>query len=373
MKERIKGIVQRRVIDPIQEKAEERKLDKLLSPKRSGSLKRYIHIGYPKCASTSLQYDFFWKHRQTLHLGAGVGEYVGYIDEDITLAMEVDLRYARNRMYDEEKVKASFQKYFDEAEHNEKYFSVGCSSEHLAFTYSNDIDNDIKAQRLLDIFGPETEILIILRNQEELLRALYGEHIREGYNGTFQDFMAFTWEFQDRNWFGDFFFHQTVELYQQLFSAKRVHVVPFEVLKHSQEEFFKRLSKAVGVEYYPITFDKHNERMPPSALEYMRGLNDQALHTLRRHMYEPIHVHRYPELYTHRLKQPFPDRFFLDMRMRESLDRVSREASQKLDGPAISYDLDSALHEKIMGAYRQSNQQLQSLLSDDLAALGYAL
>lgn len=57
--------------------------------------KRFVHIGFPKCGSTALQIDFFYRHPQMQFLGVGCGNPLKYIGENISTALELDLRYKK--------------------------------------------------------------------------------------------------------------------------------------------------------------------------------------------------------------------------------------------------------------------------------------
>ena len=78
---------------------------------------RYIHIGFPKCASTALQKSFFSKHPELFHLGANAGGTAApYINPDIQTAIDVSLRFEREAAYDAERNKQIFDNAFAEAE-----------------------------------------------------------------------------------------------------------------------------------------------------------------------------------------------------------------------------------------------------------------
>ena len=59
---------------------------------------KYIHIGYPKTLTTSLQTSFFSKHSQVLHLGVGCGSAIDFIDDDINIALENYILYDSGKL-----------------------------------------------------------------------------------------------------------------------------------------------------------------------------------------------------------------------------------------------------------------------------------
>ena len=65
---------------------------------------KYIHIGYPKAGSTTLQNDFFSQHSQLYHLGFGHkninGKVQPYVGDDINIALEIDLCCKKDLVFD---------------------------------------------------------------------------------------------------------------------------------------------------------------------------------------------------------------------------------------------------------------------------------
>src|SRR5690606_14226373 len=149
--------------------------------------KRYVHIGYPKSASTALQKGYLGRHNQLLHLGCGnrakknYWDDHGYISAEINKVVEVDLRYKNAFAYDADAVKGIFAKYFNQAKQDKMVHAVGLSNENFCFSWHGGVDVTEKARRLLDIFGYGTQIVMIIRNQIDLVNSLYKENVRFGY------------------------------------------------------------------------------------------------------------------------------------------------------------------------------------------------
>ena len=122
---------------------------------------KYIHIGYPKNFSTSLQRDYFSKHPELFHLGIGIDSNLGYRDSMVEKTFEVYLKTCKEFKYNEvkEKVKSHFLRLFQNAEKN--YQAIGISSEHISFAFTHDgLSAQEKCKRLFDIFV-SLSILII--------------------------------------------------------------------------------------------------------------------------------------------------------------------------------------------------------------------
>ena len=78
--------------------------------------RKYIHIGQPKCASTSLQNSFFSNHPEVFHLGSGFNGITGrYIGRDVARVVEVDLRFKKEFLWHPDAVREVFDRYFEAA------------------------------------------------------------------------------------------------------------------------------------------------------------------------------------------------------------------------------------------------------------------
>ena len=194
---------------------------------------KYIHIGYPKCFSTTLQRSFFDAHPDILHLGIGCGSNVGYADAHLAAYMENYLIYARHFAWMEEEaaIKAHFNQWFSKAA-DDGYVAVGISLEHIVFSFTTDnIDTREKALRLRDIFLEDTRILMVVRNQLDLLKSLYRESVRTGNPGSFNDYLQFCVFLKDRNFVYDFRYDLVYDLYSELFGQQNICVLVMEELR----------------------------------------------------------------------------------------------------------------------------------------------
>ncbi len=76
---------------------------------------KFIHIGFHKNFSTSLQRSYFNTHPEIYLLGAGYGDHnLGFIDREIEIAIEQHFRYSKDFVYEDfkDQVKSSFEKHF---------------------------------------------------------------------------------------------------------------------------------------------------------------------------------------------------------------------------------------------------------------------
>lgn len=265
-------------------------------------MKKYIHIGFPKNFSTSLQRDYFSKHPDIFHLGIGVDNNLGYRDSIVEKTLEVYLKTCKYYRYKEveKTIIEHFQSLFKKHERDAKI--IGVSGEHLGFAFSYDgLSGKEKAERLSQIFGSDTKIVMIIRNQFSLLKSLYREYVRVGFASNFSDFIKLLYKYQDRNFVYDFRYDYVVETYIQLFGKDNVRVFFFEdyrneknelILQDGRIKLFSDLNRFLGVSETKMDFGHYNEAIPSNKIMTKAALNAKYPHDLGNHLLESAEKHR---------------------------------------------------------------------------------
>ncbi|MGQ7794088.1 hypothetical protein ACUN0C_16905 [Faunimonas sp. B44] len=337
--------------------------------------RRYIHIGYPKCASTSIQITFFPDHPELYHLGNGWNKNNNrYIDDAVTNVAEVDLRYKREFIYDSQQAKAAFEPHFEAAEADEKTKAVGLSSEFLSFTLGNEVDVVTKAKRLHEIFGDDTCVVFVFREQLSLLKSLYTEMVKGGYPGTFRKFLEYTYLFQDRNWCREFCFDKVFDLYAGLFGRENVCAVPFELLKADEKAFVARLCDGIGVSRVELQMRELNKQGPSLGVyELMRRFNEKFPHEFGGAFYEPFSCMRMRTYFQNELGVAVPHERAADDFIRMPLSKGAQQLQQHNPAPDIDLNFPPALVERLTAIYAPSNARLAEQTGVDLAGYGYRL
>ena len=268
--------------------------------------KRFVHIGFPKCGSTALQIDFFYRHPQMQFLGVGCGNPLKYIGKNISTALELDLRYKKDLIYDSEKIKAYFEKYFNKEETTSSTSCIGLSSENLSFTFTNDKDVTQKANRIYRIFGRETKIIIIIRNQFELIKSLYSELIMSGYYKSFEYFLEFSYAFHERNYLCDLLYLNIYEYYEKLFGKENISVFIFEEFIINTSEFTKKICKFLGIDFFDYEIRRRNQSLSIDDLENIRLFNNLNRHNLGNSLLDYSHSHRLKNYFLNELNIRVP-------------------------------------------------------------------
>ena len=318
---------------------------------------KYIHIGFPKGFSTSLQRNFFSSHPDIIHLGTGTSDNnIGYVDSDIERILEVYLKYAKHSYYQKKKneIIAYFKNWFDKIENQNTIKYIGISSEHLSFNFTSDgLSNYEKAIRLKEIFGKHTKIIIVIRNQKALIESLYKESIRVGYYKTFKEYLTDLYQFKERNFFYDFCFNEVLELYQNLFGKNNVGIFFFEKYKRLNNTNTKKLVEDIGtflnLEFKTKELAHFNKALNLFELEKKRKLNKENRHELGNSIYSGVEKHRLKKYWEIDLNINYPEyKIYKDVIIKRKLIAQSIGANGKpLD---LSYPIE--IKKQIFSIYK---------------------
>jgi len=337
-------------------------------------MQKYIHIGYPKNFSTSLQRDYFSKHPEIYHLGIGINSNLGYKDSFIEKTFEVYLKTCKHYKYEE--VEKGIIAYFNtifSAVSNE-YKAVGVSSEHLSFAFSFDSLSAVeKAKRLLKIFGEDTKIVMLVRNQFDLIKSLYRENVRVGFAGDFSSFLELVYKYQDRNFVYDFRYDLMFSTYADLFGKENVAVYFFEdyrsnegdmLMDQGQLKIFQDLNSYLGLADVPMSLQHHNETIPKNKILLKAELNRSAPHDLGNHLLESAEKHRIKSY----LEE---DLLFFEAEEKTYSDvltkrRLKKEAVASSSTVPLTYMVDKKISSWMKNFYEDGNLKLQENIKKNI-------
>ena len=337
-------------------------------------MKKYIHLGFPKNFSTSLQRSYFPLHPDLMHLGIGsIESNLGYIDSGIEKSMELYLRTCKHFKYfeNEKKIKERFEKYFELAWNKEKI--PGISAEHLSFSFTYDsISTFEKAHRLKNIFQNGTTIIILVRSQLELIESLFKESVRNGFGGSFQYYTELLFKYQDRNYFYDLAYSKIISLYKGLFGSENVHVRFFEDYRQNgilveQSEMFPQLihdlNSLLGVSQIN-TFSHYNQALKSNSLNSMIELNKVKKHNLGNHLLESAENHRIVKYLKEDLGFEYTEsEFYSDVLIKR--ENIARSSDKSYKGE-LNMSWDPIIKNKIMKFYHEDNVKMFDELNIDL-------
>jgi hypothetical protein len=343
---------------------------------------KFIHVGYPKCLSTSLQRCYFSKHPDIDYCGVGIKTNIDYIDKDISNLIEVYIRYSNFKFF-EKKInffKKKISKKITRAKVKGKK-AIGVSAEILSIGFSaKDNDNYEKARRLSYIFPKNTRIIILIRNQIDFLKSIYRESIRVGYDKSYNDFINFHLKFSCNSIISDIQYDEIYEIYCKFFKKKNILIIPFENVISNQKKIisdYKKnylitnlINKHLQIRNFSPKFKDMNQKLDDKILFQKRILNKKFRHDLGNGQYDLIESHRIINYFKsvkfdHLKADPYADVKLKRKLIKKSLT-LSKNSKKK-----INYKLDKKIEMKLKNFFKKSNDRFHKISGVNISKLGY--
>jgi hypothetical protein len=209
-----------------------------------------LHIGYHKTGTTFLQKRVFPKP--------------GFALVAKTKALWSVFVKVEPFRFDARDARETFWPRIEEA--GEKNLMPVLSAERLSGSpHSGGYDSEQIADRLAATF-PGTQVLVVIREQTDMLVSAYKQYLKRGGPGTLRQYAASPSEAPRMPRFDPRFFeyHRLIGRYQNLFGTENVLVLPYELLKNTPRAFLMRIGDFAGV---TVTDPKDKVIKPsPSAL-----------------------------------------------------------------------------------------------------------
>lgn len=228
----------------------------------------WIHIGFPKCASTSLQRDFFVKSAQISYVGRSDDWHDLRESQHIFLMKLATLDDAHYQLCENE-VKIGLKT----ALAAQSGVVDVISDELLVSSYRPYLrgipvaDSYLIMHRLKEIF-PDAKILMVIRDQVKFLSSMIGQLMRNNHVVfDADDFMNEHMQFAKQG-LGSFLnlidYNRIYEMYAGLFGADNIHLVLLESLAKEPERQMDYLLQKMGLDTEisrdSVLLGKHNTR-----------------------------------------------------------------------------------------------------------------
>jgi hypothetical protein len=219
--------------------------------------KLFIHVGYPKTATTSLQNYLFAGHDE-----------VGYINNDLQSTSIIKrILYSRENAIERNKsqIYAELKKVVD---NYKNYETLVFSNESLLsmsmffriapkpMVFIEDV-NSI-ARKLHKVFSEsglfdEVKIVIAIRRQEDLIKSIYAQVYNRYFKkfkqtNTFKKFITYSLLHKENFILDALHFENVILQYEQIFGASNVGVFVFEELKLNPHSFITDLSRFLNID-----------------------------------------------------------------------------------------------------------------------------
>ncbi|MEM7540417.1 MAG: sulfotransferase [Pseudomonadota bacterium] len=305
-----------------------------------GEQRLLLHVGYHKTGSTWLQKRFFDDPR------------FGFERLAKNFAARPALVHPSALEFDRHDA-ADLIAQVEDASANDRIPVI--SDERLSGNpFSGGFDSKEIAERLAAVF-PAAKILIVVREQRDVLYSVYDEYVREGGACGIETFLNPPTRYAIPPFrLGHFRYHRLVELYQRLFGVENVRVLAYEQFAQQPESFLEDICEYAGVKsdhQISVPNRRDNARRAPSWLAVQRRLN---------------YFIRADDLNAYSI---FAIRG-IEWRLSKLIDQPPKIQPQWLDR-RIGNSINDAIDRAAAGEFAASNRALAELVDIDLAAFGY--
>lgn len=206
-------------------------------------MKLYLHLGYPKTATTFLQREYFSKSKNINYLGKPFNKKIINLFKEITKKkMSNNIRFKKKYIINnlsKKKINLISQ---------ESFFSI-------FFNKKNHIDTTIKnLKKTLRTFKLDLKIFILIRNQEDLFLSLFTEsflNIKNKYKvDNLEQFIENINDKKFKTFLDNLNFYKRINTLNKTFGTNNVKVFLYEDLKYNFSFFRKTLIKYLCLDYY---------------------------------------------------------------------------------------------------------------------------
>lgn len=253
----------------------------------------YLHMGYPKSLSTTLQRNIFSKHPEINYGGIGEGDILGYKNESIELLFESILKYSNDHFYRNflKTHKESINSFVENSE-----LPTIFSSEHMAMNFTlQGIDSLTKYQRIKEIFNNNSiNILLIKRNPISFIKSIYSEFVKMGYADSYDEFLKWLIRYSDRNFLLDLNYDEKTKQLQRVFGNINIKWVQFEdiVDGDTQKNINQSISDWLTISNLNLDFTAQNKGLDKSEIGTLVEINKKLNRELNLSQTEPFERHR---------------------------------------------------------------------------------
>jgi len=260
----------------------------------------FIHVGYPKCLSTTLQRSYFEKHPDIHYGGIGIKDNISFSSIEIEFIFECLLKYANQRFWNSKKEWAREQlaKFIETANKRKIVFS----SEHLSMNFSlQGIDNALKYDRINYLFENfDIKSLMITREPLSLIRSIYKEFIKMGYYEEYEAFLKWLIIFKDRNFLYDLNYELKVIELESFFGKGSVKEVKFDsyLRTNIKEQLNDKISNWLSINNLNLEIQNENPSISDSEINKLHALNKSKRRGIGLTQLEPFEKHRNRRLYS---------------------------------------------------------------------------
>ncbi|PHV61399.1 sulfotransferase domain-containing protein [Cyanobacterium aponinum] len=209
------------------------------------------------------------------------------------------------------------------------------------------------AERLYSLF-PEAKILIIIRNQLDMILSIYKHRLRSNLTvdiDLFLEQIPLSTTFEPIFHLDYLQYHLLINHYQSLFGKDKVLCLPYEMLCRDSKSFFSQISSFAGVNIDEnLTLPKVNEG----------------------YSYLTLYIKRYINFLEPKMPMPRKDLSLINS-LSWYLNQLINKTFLKNIGNTMESKLKKKIADKIEGYYQESNQKTSQLIGMDLSVYQYQI
>ena len=217
----------------------------------------YVHIGYPKTATTTLQNYLFPKHSQVQYLRDGTKN-LSFIG-NIFFARENSLKRNRNNIQNELKQFVSSDKnkyaYSEESLTSFSMFYRFVPNPYIWTVEPNSIARKLKsAFKDAEVFD-DVKIIVTIRKQDAMIKSMYAQVYNFVFKKfketkTFSKFLKYSIDENSDGFILDaLHYNDVIKEYEDLFGKENICVLVFEELKQDKESYIKKLCEFMDIDF----------------------------------------------------------------------------------------------------------------------------
>ncbi|TCK19075.1 hypothetical protein DFR30_2369 [Thiogranum longum] len=224
---------------------------------------QFIHPGFVKTATSSLQVQVFSNHPDIHYLGMPAKS------TDMTWAIRHICR-ADSVYYERDRVREIFSAALESAPDGK---SVILSHENFALYESK--DKGMLAQRLRELI-PDAKVFFTLRRQEEILASWYLQKLAKYIRGnnfiSFDRWLKLKLKARHRSILDDLNFYPIIDFYAGLFGRENIRIFLFEELREDSGRFASDMSSFLDVDTAQfeklLKMDRQNPTISQDYIEF---------------------------------------------------------------------------------------------------------
>lgn len=321
--------------------------------------------------STSLQRDLFAVHPEIMFVGWGLPDTEhGWASDELSILCEVGIRYEKVLNFQRQKAKKVFDTFLKDLEDNDGKRALCLSYESFSFTMQFDVDPVIKAERLRYLMGRDTKILIVIRNQLDLIRSYYFECVRGGFPGSFPEFIDFNFHYQFHSIFSDLRYLPLYKHYCKLFGKENVLLLPMEELVETPTEAISKICEHAGVSFGEYPLQRHNDSNDKRYLQAIRLLNEKFPNNRGGTHFGWVDDEKLRPYWRDSLNVGLPTAAVKNHALRLMVYRTAKEVMADFMGE-LHADYPAGWAERLASMYQDDNRLLAKSSGLDLGRFGY--